>query len=84
MSTMNTANSQILMNTPREDSVVSTLNSYLDSGFVVLHAACNDRYEDKNDIRLAIFGPIALLSSYNLTTKSGKHLEDINRAHIFV
>ena len=82
ISTVNTANSQIYINIPREDSVISLLNSYLELNFDVLHAADNTRYVDVNDIRLVNPGPIALFSNYKLTTSSGKHLEDISHAHI--
>ena len=37
---------------------------------------------DTSDIRLVNLGPIALFSDYNLTTSSGKHLEEISHAHI--
>ena len=82
ISTINTANSQIYINIPREDSVISLLNSYLELNFDVLHAADNNRYVDANDIRLVNLGPIALFSNYKLTTSSGKHLEEISHAHI--
>ena len=82
ISTINTANSQIYINIPREDSVISLLNSYLELNFDVLHAVNNDRYVDANDIRLVNLGPIALFSNYKLTTSSGKHLEEISHAHI--
>ena len=82
ISTINTANSQIYINIPREDSIISLLNSYLDLNFDVLRADNNNRYADGNDIRLVNLGPIALFSNYKLTTSSGKHLEDINHAHI--
>ena len=82
ISTINTANSQVYINIPREDSVNSLLNSYLDLNFDVLHAATNNRYVDNNDIRLVNLGPIALFSIYKSTTSSGKPLEDINHAHI--
>ena len=82
LSTINTANSQIYINIPREDSVISLLNSYLELNFDVLHAADNNRYVDANDIRLVNLGPIALFSNYKLTTSSGKHLEEITHAHI--
>ena len=82
ISTINTANSQIYINIPREDSVVSLLNSYLELNFDVLHAANNNRYLDGNDVRLVNLGPIALFSNYKLTTSSGKHLENIDHAHI--
>ena len=42
VSTINTANSQVYINIPREDSVVSLLNSYLELNFDVLHAATNN------------------------------------------
>ena len=82
ISTINTANSQIHINIPREDSVISLLNSYLEINFDVLHAANNDRYVDANDIRLVNLGPIALFFKYKSTTSSGKHLEEISHAHI--
>ena len=83
ISTVNTANSQVYINIPREDSVISLLNSYLELNFDVLHAAApNNRYIDNNDIRLINLGPIALFSNYKLATSSGKHLENIDHAHI--
>ena len=59
------------------------MNCCLDLNFDVLHAATGNRYADANDIRLANLGPLSLLSSYELTTSSGKKLEDISHAHIF-
>ena len=82
ISTINTANSQIYINLPREDSVISLLNSYLELNFDVLHATNINRYADANDIRLVNLGPIVLFSNYKLTTSSGKHLEEISHAHI--
>ena len=82
ISTINTANSQVYINIPREDSVISLLNSYLELNFDVLHAATNNRYVDGKDIRLVNLGPIALFNNYKLTTSSGKHLENIDHAHI--
>ena len=58
------------------------LNSYLELIFDVLHAATNNRYADGNDIRLVNLGPISLFSNYKLTTSSGKHIENIDHAHI--
>ena len=81
-STINTPNSQVYINIPREDSVTSMLNSYLELYFDVLHAATNNRYVDGNDIRLVSLGPYALFSKYKLTTSSGKHQENIDHAHI--
>ena len=82
ISTINTPNSQIYINIPREDSVISLLNSYIKLNFDVLKAATNNRYADADDIRLITLGPIALFSNYKLTTSSGKHLENIDHAHI--
>ena len=82
ISTINTPNSQIYINIPREDSVISLLNSYIEIHFDVLQAATGNRYADVNDIRLVNLGPIASFSIYKLTTSSGKHLEEINHAHI--
>ena len=81
-STINTPNSQIYINIPREDSVISLLNSYLDLNFEVVKRADNSRYGDGNDIRLVNLGPIALFSNFKLATSSGKHLEDISHAHL--
>ena len=82
LSTINTANSQIYINIPREDSAISLLNSYLELNFDVLHAANNNRYANADEIRLVNLGPIALFSNYKLTTSSNKHLEEISHAHI--
>ena len=81
ISTINTANSQVYINIPIEDSLISLLNSYLELNFDVLKASTNDRYTDA-DIRLVNLGAIALFSNYKLTTSSSKHLEEISHAHI--
>ena len=82
ISTINTANSQVYINIPREDIVFSVLNSNLELNFDVLYAATNNRYVDGNDIRLVNLGSIGLFSNYKLTTSSGKHLEIIDHSHI--
>ena len=82
ISTINTTNSQICINIPRDDSVISLLNSYIDLNLDVVHAATNNKYADDNDIRLVHLGPKGLFSNYELTTSSGKHLEDISHTHI--
>ena len=82
ISTINTPNSQIYINIPREDSVISLLNSFIEINSDVLKAATSNRYADADDIRLINLGPIALFSNYKLTTSSGKYLEDIDHAHI--
>ena len=82
ISTINTPNSQIYINKPREDSVISLLNSYNELNFNVLKAATSNRYADTDDTRLINLGPIALFSNYKLTTSSGKHFENIDHARI--
>ena len=82
ISTINTAISQIYINIPREDSVISLLNSYIELNFDVLRVDNSNRYVDANDIRLVNLGPIALFSNYKLSTSSGKQLEEISHAHI--
>ena len=42
-STINTPNSQIYINIPREDFVISLLNSYLDLSFEVIKRVDNSR-----------------------------------------
>ena len=69
-SAINTANCQIYINIPREDSVISLLDSYLDLNFDVLHGATNNRYADNKDIMLANLVPIALFSNSKLTTNN--------------
>ena len=81
ISTINTPNSQVYNNLPREDSIISLLNSYPEILFDVLHAATNNKNVDGNDMRLINLGPIAVFSNNKLTTSSGKHLENIDRAH---
>ena len=81
-SSINTPNSQIHIKIPREGSVISLLNSYLDLNFEVIKRADNSRYVNGNDIRLVNLGPIALISSFKLTTSSGKHLDDISHDHL--
>ena len=81
-STINTPNSQIYINIPREDSVISLLNSYLDLNFEIIKKADDSKYANGNDIKLVNLGPIALFSNFKLTTSSGKHLEDISHAQL--
>ena len=80
-STINTPNSQIYVNIPREDSVFPSLSSYLELNFGVLQAVTGNRYADGEDIRLVNLAVKALFSIYKLTTSSGKHLEENNHAH---
>ena len=80
-STISISNCQMYINIPREDNVISLLNSYLDSNFEVLKKTDNPRYGNGNDIRLVNLGPIALFSKFKLTRSSGKHLDNYSHAH---
>ena len=80
--TIKTPNSQIYINIPREDSITSLLNSYLDLNFAVIKKADNSRYANGNDISLMKLDPLALFNKFKLTMSSGRHLEDIGHAHI--
>ena len=82
ISTMNTANSQMFIIVPRENSAISLLSSYVNLNFDVLHAATNIIYVDGNDIRLVNLGPIDLFSNHRITTSSGTHSENISPTHI--
>ena len=81
-STINTPNSQMYVNIPGEDSVISLLNCYLDLNFEVIKRADNSIYANGDDIKLVNLGHIALFSNFKLTTNSQKHLEDVNHNHI--
>ena len=80
-STKNTPNSQIYINIPREDSVISLLNSYRELNFEVIKRPDKSIYANGNDKRLLNLGPIALFNNFILTTSIGKHLEDISHLH---
>ena len=82
VSTNNSPKSQIFINIPREDSVISLLNSYLELIFEVVKKTDKGRFGNGNDIRSVNLGPIALFSVFILTTSSGKHLEDISHTRI--
>ena len=82
INTINTPNSQIYIYISRGDSVKSLLGSLLRLNLDVLQAAINNRYINGDDIRLVNGGPIALFSNYKLQSSRGKHIEEINHAHI--
>ena len=65
-STINTPNSQIYINIPREVSVISLLESYLDLSFEVIKKTDDSRYGNGDEIRLVNLGPIALFSNFKL------------------
>ena len=73
ISTTNTANCQIYIIIPREDSVISLLIKDLELKHDVLYDVSNDRYVNINDIRLINLGPVALFSVYKLPNSSRKH-----------
>ena len=49
ISTTITDNSQTFIKLPREDSVISLINRYLDKFFDILHPATGNRYADGFD-----------------------------------
>ena len=81
ISTLNTPNSQNFINKPREDSVISLLDSYIELNVDVLHAASGNRIVDGDKIRLVNLGPIASFSNCIITTSSGKHIDETSHAH---
>ena len=81
-STINTPKSQLYINIPRQDSVLSLLKSYLDSNFEVVKKTESSRYANGNLIRLVNLGSIALFSKFKLPNSSGKQLEDASHAHV--
>ena len=82
ISTINHPNSQIYINIPREDSVISLLYSYIELNSDVSHAATGNRYVDGDNLRLVNLGPIVKFSNYRIIKNSGKHIEEVNKAHI--
>ena len=79
---MNTPNSQIKINLPREGCLTSPLNSYLELNFEVIKKTDNFIYANGNDIRLANLGHIVFFSNFKVTKSSRKHLEDSSNAKI--
>ena len=61
--TINTPNSQIDVNVPRVDSVISLLNNYIELNFDVINAAGCNRCVDGDDISLVNLGPMGLFSN---------------------
>ena len=82
-STINTPNGQVYIKKPREDSVISLLNSYMELNFEVIEKDDNSRYGNGNDIRLVNLGTIALFSNFTLTTSCAKHSKEVGHDHIF-
>ena len=79
---INTPNSQKYISIPRDDSVVSLLNRYLDLNFEVIKKADNSRYANGSDILLVTLETRAIFSNFDLATSSRKHFKGISRAHI--
>ena len=79
---ISTPKCQICINIPKKDSLISLFNSYININFEVFKKIDDSRYASRNDIRLVNLVLIALITNFELTTSSGKHLEDINHAQI--
>ena len=73
---------QIYNKIPRGASVNGLKRSLLRLNADVLHATTNNRYIDGDDIRLVNDGSIALFCFHKLQSSSGKHIEEINHAHV--
>ena len=56
--------------------------SYLELQFDVKLEGAGNVYGDGSQSKLVFKGPIALFSSYSLTSSNGKELEDFENAHI--
>ena len=82
ISPINSLRSQIYIIIPREDSVISLLESYPDLNLEVIKTSDNSRYGNCKDIKLVNQGPIVLFNKFKLTTSSGNHLKNISHAHI--
>ena len=81
-STISSPKSQIYINIPKEDGVISLLNTYLKLNSEVIKKTDKNRYVDGKDKRSINLGPIALFSIFKVTTSGEKHLEDISHAHM--
>ena len=81
-STVKIPNSQIYINIPREDSLISLLISYSELVFEVIKKAHRSKYGDGNEIRFVNLRLTALFSNFRSTTSSGKDLEDNSHPHI--
>ena len=80
---VNGENIQFFIVTLRQDSAVSLKDSYLELDFNVTHrAGAHARYADGEHIRLVNLGLIALSYNYQLTSSSGKEIEQIDNAHV--
>ncbi len=82
LATINTTNSIISIDIPREDSYISLHDSYLKIELQVVKNADDTLYADGNGICLVNLGPIALFSQATLTTSSGKMIESVEQPHI--
>ena len=81
VSIVNRENKEIYIITPREDSVFSLKDSYLEKETdVKCNAGDNDPYVDGARIRFLNLGPTALFGKYKLTISSVTEIETINDA----
>ena len=81
VSTISTSKSQKYINMTGEVSVISLIITNVALNFEVIEKPGKPIYADGKDIRLFNLGPIALFSSYRLTTSSAKFLENISNVH---
>ena len=80
LATINTPNSLINIDIPREDAYICLDDAYIQLELVVTTQA-GARYEDDAAVSLVNLGGIALFSEATLSTSSRKHLERIEQVY---
>ena len=79
---MNTPKFSVFIETPREDSVFSPKDGYLELGFFIVRYDREGEYAHETDKKLAKLCVKVSLSGFNLTTNFGKALENVDHAHV--
>ncbi len=82
LATINTTNSIISIDIPREDSYINLHDSYLKVELQVVKNADDTLYADGNGICLINLAPAALFSEMTLSTSSKKVIERVEQVHI--
>ena len=80
LATMNTVNTNINIILNREENYLNLRNSYLGIEFVVLDDA-GGVFANNANIRLVIYGKIAIFGSVKLETSGGRTIEYIDHCH---
>ena len=69
-------------NMPREDSAVSSKDNILEIEFKRKHKSCIALYADVDRKNLVILGKNAFFGKHNLTSSTGKEMEQFENAHM--